>query len=434
MKKKKESVNKNNGDLYKDITISSPQVLFEIDSKGKLTFSNPKGFEMFGYSQEELDRGLKAVNMLVKEDRNSAKKSIATILMGKKIGAQEYTALRKDGSKFPVIVYTSPILYKKIPVGIRGMLVDITERKKMEGLLLNLYKTSTQLQETKTVNDIIDMALSTFNEFGFDRVRFYLYDHIENILIGKKAIGTRNNVISKVRIPVTKDHKKTYYCINEKRPIIDHGVKLSEYKDMLGKKGITESASLPLISSGKVIGIISVDNKYSKKIIKEDNLEFLMTFTNQIATTIENAQLYDKYDKRLKKLSTLYDVSKLITSTLDLEKVLNLIVLRIVKIMKIPTCSLLLIDDQKKYLLPKSLYDSTNTYVKRGPVPIKKSISGEVINTLSPIFITDVNKSKQLHYKEWAKKAKIKTLLSIPLKIENKGIGNHISKSSSSNH
>src|SRR5512145_1919226 len=44
----------------------------------------------------------------------------------------EYEALRKDGTTFPVIIHASPIIREGRPVGLRGIVVDITDQKKAE--------------------------------------------------------------------------------------------------------------------------------------------------------------------------------------------------------------------------------------------------------------------------------------------------------------
>jgi len=52
-------------------------------------------------------------------------------------------ALRKDGSRFPVLVHSSPIIKDGKPVGLRGIVIDITERKRMEEALLKSQRLAT---------------------------------------------------------------------------------------------------------------------------------------------------------------------------------------------------------------------------------------------------------------------------------------------------
>jgi len=50
-------------------------------------------------------------------------------MSGEKLSGIETTALRKDGSTFPAIMYPSLIVKGKKPVGVRGIVVDITEQQ-----------------------------------------------------------------------------------------------------------------------------------------------------------------------------------------------------------------------------------------------------------------------------------------------------------------
>jgi len=62
------------------------------------------------------------------------------------IGGTEYRALKKDRGIFPVIAFASPITRKNEPVGLRGILIDITERKRMEEELQRLSVTDNLTQ------------------------------------------------------------------------------------------------------------------------------------------------------------------------------------------------------------------------------------------------------------------------------------------------
>jgi len=73
--------------------------------------------------------------MFIPEDRDRVGENIQRILGGEELGGIEYTALRKDGSTFPVLVYAAPITRGNDTVGLRGVTVDITERKRAQAKL-----------------------------------------------------------------------------------------------------------------------------------------------------------------------------------------------------------------------------------------------------------------------------------------------------------
>jgi PAS domain-containing protein len=47
-------------------------------------------------------------------------------------GSAEYLALKKDGSTYPVDIFSSPVIHDGKITGVRGVIVDITERKRAE--------------------------------------------------------------------------------------------------------------------------------------------------------------------------------------------------------------------------------------------------------------------------------------------------------------
>jgi len=116
-----------------------PQTVFEMDERGKLIFVNRNAFDVFGYTQEDFDKGLNAIQIIAPEDRDRAGGDIQKVLSGEKSDHAEYMAQRKNGSSFPVIVYSSPMIPDNKIVGLRGIVVDITERKQAEEELKQSY-------------------------------------------------------------------------------------------------------------------------------------------------------------------------------------------------------------------------------------------------------------------------------------------------------
>lgn len=117
---------------YEELANLLPETVYEIDERDTFTFLNRSGFEYFGYTQEDLDKGLSIFQLLVPEDRQRIKENISRILAGEKLGANEYTAQRKDGTTFPVLVHSSPIVRRNKAIGLRAVAVDITDRKSIE--------------------------------------------------------------------------------------------------------------------------------------------------------------------------------------------------------------------------------------------------------------------------------------------------------------
>ncbi len=131
-RKQSEVALRESEERFRELAELMPETVFEVDLEGKLTFVNRNAFNNFGYTQQDLKKGLKSFDMIIPKDRERAQDNVTKILTGEKSGINEYTALRKDGSIFPVMIHSAPIFKEGKPVGLRGFMVDITNRKKAE--------------------------------------------------------------------------------------------------------------------------------------------------------------------------------------------------------------------------------------------------------------------------------------------------------------
>ena len=109
-----------------------PQIIVETDVKGNLVFANQKTFELTGYTKDDFARGINALQLVIPEEQAKVRQNIQKILTGEKLDGIEYTALRKDGSTYPVCVYSNIKIENGQTCGIRSIIVDITDRKKAE--------------------------------------------------------------------------------------------------------------------------------------------------------------------------------------------------------------------------------------------------------------------------------------------------------------
>lgn len=124
---------------YRELADLLPQTVFETSVNAELTFMNVYGYEMFGYTPEDISKGLNILNLIVEEERALSREKIGQVLAGQDKG-DEYNAQRKDGVKFPIIIHSNPIIHNGVHEGYRGIIVDISEIKDAESKILSSLK------------------------------------------------------------------------------------------------------------------------------------------------------------------------------------------------------------------------------------------------------------------------------------------------------
>lgn len=110
-----------------------PVGIFETDKDINLTYVNSQGLAMFGYTQEDIRKGIHGLSIFDDESRPRAEKNLKMRLAGKTIRVVEYTGVRKCGQKFPVLFYITLVRDDSNDlIGLRGALIDISDRKRTE--------------------------------------------------------------------------------------------------------------------------------------------------------------------------------------------------------------------------------------------------------------------------------------------------------------
>jgi PAS domain S-box-containing protein len=151
---------------FRDIAELLPETIFECDIAGKITFVNLSAMQTFQYSTEELAAGINILQVIAPEDRDGAQANFKRLLEGKSSTGNEYMAVRKDGSRLPTTIRSTPIIQNNRPVGMRGFLIDISERVRIEQEIeqsLSILKAT--LESTADGILVVDSVgkISTFN-------------------------------------------------------------------------------------------------------------------------------------------------------------------------------------------------------------------------------------------------------------------------------
>ncbi len=116
-----------------------PETLFEVDETGKFIYLNKTARDVFGYTEDDVPL---LWDIIAPESIERFKKNFFQAKSEDYATDNEYQGLRKDGSKFPITVYALPILESRVLKGYRGILINLSEKRKVEEKYRSLIEKS----------------------------------------------------------------------------------------------------------------------------------------------------------------------------------------------------------------------------------------------------------------------------------------------------
>lgn len=133
---------------------------------------------------------------------------------------------------------------------------------------------------------------------------------------------------------------------------------------------------------------------------------------------------FDALEQRIYELSMLLELNKIIISTLDLDKLLNLIMNLATKLVRSEASSLMLLDENSQELYFDVALGEKGEQIKQIRIKAGEGIAGHVAQTGLPLIINNVSKDPRFAAKfDDSTQFKTKSILCVPLKVKNRIIG-----------
>jgi PAS domain S-box-containing protein len=141
---------------FRELSDLLPEGVFELDLKGSFTYANLQFCSEFQYSREELYQTHHFTDLLIEEEIERSSQNFEDRLEGRRNVFSEYQARRQDGSVFPVMVNAASIDQQGESAGVRGIVVNLTEKNRI----------LKQLWQTQKMESIGRLSASVAHEFG----------------------------------------------------------------------------------------------------------------------------------------------------------------------------------------------------------------------------------------------------------------------------
>ncbi|MFH1784183.1 MAG: HD domain-containing phosphohydrolase [bacterium] len=229
-----------------------------------------------------------------------------------------------------------------------------------------------------------------------------------------------------IQTKFTKTGKTKYFMvtaapIRDKRGIITHVLelvqdvsrqrRLEEEKKKTGKKLIEVNKKLS--SSISELKEKSRTLKDTRDTVKKLNL----TLERKVRQKTKNLEVL------YKELISIFEISRVISSTVDLKEVFSLIARMSCDLLNSKASILRLLDEKKEFLVPVGSVGLSSDYLNNTPIKDGEGIPGLILKHKRPILIKDTNTDYRVKYPDYIKKEGINAILGVPVLFDGESLG-----------
>lgn len=178
--------------------------------------------------------------------------------------------------------------------------IDITRRKRASEAAGEIQKAAARpLKQLGRV--IVNQVHHIFQE----RIRLYFLNPNTKLLEGLACADLHRQGFNKLTLEAS--DKQAEIAFSAAKPIVLSGEDLREdpNREFLGNNDLKQKIIVPLLSSGKRVGMLIVDNKNSKKPFDPEATDILALLTSAISESLRRSSELEEAKKRIRHLNAI---------------------------------------------------------------------------------------------------------------------------------
>ena len=148
----------------------------------------------------------------------------------------------------------------------------------------------------------------------------------------------------------------------------------------------------PVMIGGRTLGVITADTKRDRTTFTDGDLRLLTVLAHLAAIAEENAALVERLRARARRLRGLLEVGQAMTSTLDLDALLDLIIDKAIELTHASSGSVILVDPVTDTLVIRSARGLSVEARRSLRLKVGEGVTGWVAKVGRPLRVPDVTK------------------------------------------
>lgn len=196
----------------------------------------------------------------------------------------------------------------------------------------------------------------------------------------------------------------------------------AEPRFIAGDIDVRSEMAVPMFLGDRVIGALDV-NAMRRDAFSSDDAATLLAFATHMAPRVQNARLFGETRQRADALHALFEIGKLVSETLDIDRLMERIVEHAVHIMDARIAALTLLSEDGEFLITSAVAGSGHEYAAKPPLRVDQSLIGQAIVTRRPLIVDDVQDDPRYQFVHIARSQGLRSLLAVPMMFRDKVLG-----------
>ena len=293
---------------FRQLADMLPAVVFETDTRGRVTYVNAAGMKLTGFTLGEHGTDFDVIDLIDPQERERGVASMARLLREGGQGSGLYHVPKADGAVLELSIHASPIYKGDKAVGLRGVAVDVTQLRRTEALKTAVYRISDSAAASANLEELYASIHSILTEL---------------MPAGNFFIALKDEHTNEISFPYFVDEKDptpaprrmgrgvTEYVMEKGVPLIATDKDLEELRergelDIIGALPLSY-IGVPLRTATQAIGVMAIQSYDPKLRYKEEDLGILQFVSNQVALAIERKRKLEEAREYLSLLKTTFE-------------------------------------------------------------------------------------------------------------------------------
>ena len=370
---------------YRKMFESSPDSIFVKDRERRYVWVNP-GMERLLALPASRIVGSTDLELFGAEAEEQIKAADQRVLQGEKVEALD---------QFPVRGIMHSFQVSKIPLrdalgnitGLWGIAHDITERAQRQRELESIAELTTALRLAQSNHEIISTVLDHAHSlFQAESTAIGLLDPARNEIAFDHIRGSFAHLRG-LRIPA--DQGIRGITLRSRQPYLTQDASqdpLFLFRDQVPPNSCL--AALPLFAKDLPIGVLLTLRQAP---FSQTDLRLLTAFAEIAANAIHRASLHEETQRRLQHLSALHNIDLAITSNLDLDTTLQVILAQVTSQLNIHAADILLFDPPSQTLIYAAGSGFRSNAILSTALRIGAGLAGKAALSRQIILLPDIS-------------------------------------------